>query len=178
MSVSGISASNFFNYITQSSQTNTQQFRKQFLQLGQDLQSGNLSAAQSDFAQLQGLNPQTSSTSGTQSSSSISQEFNQLSTDLQSGNLSGAQQDYNNLRQQEYNSGGAAGTHHHHHGGGGPSVFSAALQQLGQALQSGNLSGAQQAYTTLEQQFQQFMEGSGTTSAGVQPNAVNLSATA
>jgi hypothetical protein len=32
------------------------------------------------------------------------------------------------------------------------------FDQLGQALQSGNLTSAQQAYTTLQQDFQQFSQ--------------------
>ena len=41
MSVSGISSSNLFDSINQTTQNNMQQFRKEFQQLGQDLQSGN-----------------------------------------------------------------------------------------------------------------------------------------
>ena len=57
MSVSGISSSNLFDS-NQSVQNNMQKFRQEFQQLGQDLQSGNLSAAQSDFATLPQLSPQ------------------------------------------------------------------------------------------------------------------------
>ncbi len=53
MSLSGISSSNLFSYENQSVQNNMQQFQQEFQQLGQDLQSGNLSAAQSDFTTLQ-----------------------------------------------------------------------------------------------------------------------------
>ena len=63
MSVSGISSSSLFDYNTQSVQNKMQQFQQEFQQLGQDLQSGNLSAAQSDFATLQQYAPQTNSTS-------------------------------------------------------------------------------------------------------------------
>jgi hypothetical protein len=63
MSVSGISSTSFFGSSTQSVLSNTQKFRKEFQQLGQDLQSGNISAAQSDFATLQQLGPQSSSAS-------------------------------------------------------------------------------------------------------------------
>jgi len=164
MSVSGISSSSFFDYGSQSLQNNLQQFQKEFQQLGQDLQSGNLSAAQSDFATLQQYAPQTSSSSSSQSSNPIAQEFSQLSQDLQSGNLSAAQSDYSTI-QQDFQSAATQGHHHHHHGGGGEaSAFSQSLQQLGQALESGDLSSAQQAYTTLQQEFQQFMQnGAGST---------------
>ena len=66
-----------------------QQFKASFQQLGNDLQSGNVSAAQQDFANL--------TTSGLQSSPA-SPCMQQLSTDLQSGNLSSAQQDYTALQ--------------------------------------------------------------------------------
>ncbi len=155
MSVSGISSSSLFDYNTQNVQNKMQQIRQEFQQLGQDLQSGNLSAAQSDFATLQQLQPQTNSTSSTQSSNPIAQEFNQLSTDLKSGNVSAAQQDYATIQQDMQNQ-AAQGHHHHHHGGGsGASEISQSMEQLGQALQSGNLSTAQQAYSSLLQDFQQ-----------------------
>src|SRR5271157_3431241 len=121
MSVSGISSSSFSDYNTQSVQNRMQQVRQEFQQLGQDLQSGNLSAAQTDFATLQQLRPptfvgptavgqQTSSTSSSQSNSPIAQEFNQLSQDLQSGNVSAAQKDYTTIQQDFQNQAGQ--THH------------------------------------------------------------------
>jgi len=126
----------------------------------------NLSAAQSDFASLQSLEPQGNSNSSSQVSSPISQAFNQLSQDLQSGNLSGAQQDYATL-QQDVEGKVEQGHHHHHHDGGGSqgSAISQAFQQLGQALQSGNLTSAQQAYSTLQQDLPQFGQTSAQTSA-------------
>ena len=156
MSISGISSSSFLNY--ESVQNSFQKFRQEFQQLGQDLQSGNLSAAQSDFATLQQLDPQSSSTSSTQSTNPIVQAFNQLSQDLQSGNISAAQQDYATLQQDFQNQASQAHGHHHHrhHGGEGGGGISQLFNQLGQALQSGNLSAAQQAYNSLLQDFQQL----------------------
>jgi outer membrane protein assembly factor BamD (BamD/ComL family) len=135
MSVSGISSSSLSTYGTSgSSQNNFQQIQQVFQQLGQDLQSGNLSAAQSDFVTLTKLVPKlaadvssspTASTSSSQSSNPLLQDFQQLSKDLQSGNLSAAQSDYTNIQQafQHFSptSGGTEGTggHHHHHGGNG-----------------------------------------------------------
>lgn len=106
------------------------------------------------------------------------QAFNQLSQDLQSGNVAGAQQDYSTI-QQDFQKQAAQGHHHHHGGGGGDSNSSAIsqlLQQLGQALQSGNLSTAQQAYGTLQQDFQQYAQNSGSltaagTAAATQPSS-------
>jgi hypothetical protein len=86
MSISGVSSS-LFNYEAQGLQGGAQQFRQEFQQLGQDLQSGNLTAAQSDFATLQQLGPQGNSTQTAQSGNPIAQE------------LSAAQQAYTSLQQ-------------------------------------------------------------------------------
>ncbi|SPF49967.1 conserved hypothetical protein [Candidatus Sulfotelmatobacter kueseliae] len=170
MSVSGIFSSGFASYNSQNIQNQFRQFQQEFQQLGQDLQSGNLSAAQQDFAALQQLNPQSSSTSSTQSNSPIAQEFNQLSEDLQSGNLSAAQQDYTKIQQdfrnqtswQDQTSEVHHGHHHHHGGGGESSQLSQLFSELGQELQSSNVSGAQQTYNTLLQDLQQFSQSTST----------------
>ena len=198
MSVSGISSSSFYDY-NQTVQNQQQQFRQEFQQLGQDLQSGNLSAAQSDFATLTGSQTSatsssstssTSSTSSSQSNSPIAQAFNQLSQDLQSGNLSAAQQDYANI-QQDFQSQATQGHHHHHHhhssgdsGDSGNSSSSTSgtdsisqlLNQLGQDLQSGNLTTAQQTYSTLQQDFQQFTQNSAWVSSAQSSTGVSVSA--
>jgi outer membrane protein assembly factor BamD (BamD/ComL family) len=158
-----------------------QQFQQVFQQLGQDLQSGNLSAAQSDFATLQQLGPQNTSTASSQSNNPIAQAFNQLSQDLQSGNLSAAQQDYTTL-QQALQAQAARAQHHRQGGGGsasGTNEISRLLEQLGTALQSGNLSAAQQTYSALVKDFQQFAQNNGlqtaselsSNSSGVSVNA-------
>jgi outer membrane protein assembly factor BamD (BamD/ComL family) len=171
MSVAGILSSSLFNLVsptsqsgTNSSQTNASQFQQEFQQLGQDLQSGSLSKAQSDLASLQ-AGTQASSTTSAQSSNPLNQQFNQLSLDLQSGNISAAQQDYATIQQDAKTNGEQAHHHHHHHMGesgstattdSGTDSTSQLLQQMGQALQSGNLSAAQQAYSSVMQNFQQF----------------------
>ncbi len=181
MSVAGISSSNLFSYGSQYVQGKMQQMQQEFKQLGTDLQSGNLAAAQSDFASLQQLNPQStsSSSSTSQTSSPIAQAFTQLSKDLQSGNLSAAQQDYSTIQQDMQSQSSQAHGHHHHHGGGGSSSQESSVNQLftqlGQALQSGSLSSAQQLYSTLQQEFQQV----GTNlqpPANPGPNAVSVNA--
>jgi hypothetical protein len=53
-----------------------QQFQQEFQQLGQDLQSGNLFAAQEDLGTLQQYGPQTNSTPSSHSNNPIAQEFN------------------------------------------------------------------------------------------------------
>jgi len=73
MSVLGIAASSFFAaFHPGAAQSKFQQIRQDFQKLGQDLQSGNLSQAQTDFSALQQLLPSqqqstTSAASTTQS---------------------------------------------------------------------------------------------------------------
>jgi hypothetical protein len=163
MSVSGISSSSLYSSssIQNGGQNNAQQIQQEFLQLGTDLRAGNLSAARSDFSTLQGLAAPATSTSSAQSTNPIAQAFAQLAKDLQSGNLSAAQQDFSTIQQDfqqsaasQSQTGQTAGHRHHRGGGGGGSEISQLLSELGTALQSGNLSEAQQAYTSLAQQFQ------------------------
>ncbi len=158
MSVAGILSSAAFSVGAQIFQSRTQKAKQEFQQLGQDLQSGNLSAAQSDFATLQKLQPQASTTASSQGSSGITQDFNQLAADLKAGNTTAAQQDFTKL-QQDFQSQATQGHHHHHHhssdSSNGGSEISQLFSQLGTALQSGNLSAAQQAYSTMLQNFQQ-----------------------
>jgi len=176
MFISGISSSNYFSSCMQ------KQIQQEFQQLGQDLQSGNLSAAQADFVTLQKNVPQSTATSSSQSNNPIVQAFNQLSQDLQSGNLTAAQQDYSTIQSDMQNQTSQVHHHHHHHHGGGQENSAAqAFSQLGQALQSGNLSAAQQAYSTLQQDFQQFAQGNGlstTQSASSQSTSGGVSLTA
>ena len=159
MSVAGILSSAVFSIGSQLLQSRKQQISQEFQQLGTDLKSGNLTAAQADFAALQKLQP--SGSSSTSSSNPITQDFNQLAADLKAGNTTAAQQDFTKLQQDYQSQGTQTHHHHHHHGGGsnnsgGGSEISQLFSQLGSALQSGNLSTAQQAYATMLQQFQQF----------------------
>jgi hypothetical protein len=84
--------------------------RTAFQQLGNDLQSGNISAAQKDLSTITQNTP--SSTSAT-NQSSRQPEIQQLAQDLQSGNLSGAQQDYATI-QRAMQQGHTAHGHHQH----------------------------------------------------------------
>lgn len=155
MSVAGI-ASSLFNYASQSINSNHHktQFQQDFQQLGQDIQAGNLTAAQSDLAALEKLRPASSD-----NSSPITQAFNQLSTDLQSGNTSAAQQDYSSIQQAFQNR--AAHMRHHHGGGSGENTVDQLLQQLGQEVRTGSISEAQQTYAALQQDLQQFAQTNG-----------------
>jgi hypothetical protein len=159
MSVAGILSSAAFHISAQLYQNRMQKSKQEFQQLGTDLQSGNLSAAQADFAALQKMQPQPSQSSSAQSGTSVSQDMTQLSADLKAGNTSAAQQDFTQL-QKDIQSQPPTARHHHHHNSqsdsSSDSATSQLFSQLGTALQSGNLSAAQQAYSSMLQQFQQF----------------------
>jgi outer membrane protein assembly factor BamD (BamD/ComL family) len=206
MSIIGILSSNLFAagaaHNTQSSQNNPsrfQQIRAEFQQLGQDLQSGNLTQAQSDFATLSQNLSGASQSSATSTNSAagnkaIVQAFAQLGQDLQSGNLQAAQQDFTNLQQdlQQNPSQRVGGHHHHHHHAESSQSSSSSLQNnpivqtfsaLAQDLQAGNLSGAQSAFATLQNDLQQIggfltAGSNGASSTAVPSSAGSLNVTA
>lgn len=112
MSIAGILSSSLLNLSTPSVTSPQQSFQKEFQKLGQDLQSGNLSAAQQDFSKVQQdvqsqgaqAHRQHRHSGGAEGSSSsqhstLAQEFAQLSQSLQTGNLSAAQQAYSAVQQ-------------------------------------------------------------------------------
>jgi hypothetical protein len=141
MSIAGIASSILFQ--PQALQTNySQQFQTEFQQLGKDLQAGNITSAQQDFATLQ--------------------------QDLQQG-ASGNQVQH----------------HHHHHPHAEESQSPTSQPQsqiaqtfnsLGQDLQSGNASAARQAFSALQQEFQQL--GGVATSNNPTPTAGSVNLTA
>lgn len=168
MSISGIlSSSNQYQIGAANS------LQQNFQQLGQALQSGNISCAQSDFASLQAAFSQPSTTSGNTASTTsasanpVNQAFNQLASDLQSGNLSAAQKDYSTLQQnlQIAHFRDAQGTvsksriNPQGHASGASSGQNTLLQSLGQISPSPasvTLASAQQGYATAQQELQQF----------------------
>jgi hypothetical protein len=169
MSISGILSSS-------SNQYQLSAASNPFQQLSKDLQSGNLSASQSDFATLQAAFSQPATSTAAASTAyppksttdPVAQAFNQLATDLKSGNLSAAQKDYSTL-QQDLQSPSGSPTHlHNHHristGGlfGGTSSTGSGDSST---QTSSNLAGAQQAYATLQQQLEQFALGGGSLSS-------------
>jgi hypothetical protein len=178
MSIASIASSTLLHYSGQAMQSNRQKWQQGLQQLGQDLQSGNLSAAQTDFASLQQLAPQIGSASSSQSNSSIAQEFTQLGTDLKAGNTTAAQQDYQQIQQQQVSATAAGMVHHHHHHiqQMGNNDVTQALQQLGQQLQAGNLSGAQQAYTALQQQLQTLGQAGATSTTASTSGSLEVNA--
>lgn len=177
MSVMGVSAnllsSLYANQSTQNSQNNQnnfQQIQTEFQQLGQDLQTGNLSQAQQDFATLSQNFPaaqqaSTNSAGGATNTSPLAQAFSALGQALQSGNISAAQSAFTNVQQDVQQSASQPHSHHHHHFGGASqngqtNSVSQAFQSLSQALQSDNLSAAQTAFATLQQDIGQGSFGS------------------
>jgi len=184
MSITGVLSSNLFN--PQSAQSTAQKLKQEFQQLGQDLQSGNLSAAQSDFAALQQNAPQAgAASSSAQSGNPVTQAFQQLAQDLKAGNLTAAQQDYSTI-QQDFKTQAAQGqTQHPRHlrgtgssgnSEGQPNSVTQLFSQLGQALQAGNLTLAQTAYTSLQADFQQFAQSNGLQSGASSSGGVSFSA--
>ena len=199
MSITGVASSTLLTqiYATQSTQNNQSQFQQiqtDFQQLGQDLQSGNLTGAQQDFATLQQALPSGQSQSQQNTASPIAQAFTALSQALQSGNLQDAQTAFTTLQGDIQQQQGSGQRHHHHHGGNSSqSTASAASQQtdpvatafgaLSQALQSGNLSGAQTAFATLQQDLTQQFAGdlasyTGSTGSSSAAAGANLNVTA
>ena len=117
MSLAGIMATGIFDLLgTQSAQSSSAanqgstSVQNEFQQLGQDLQSGNLSAARQDFATVeQGVRQRTSqilhhhhhfsAAASNGSTSGAGQDFGELAQALQSGNLSAAQSAFTALQQ-------------------------------------------------------------------------------
>ncbi|MGA2986256.1 MAG: hypothetical protein ABSG32_20820 [Terriglobia bacterium] len=168
MSVSGVASSSSLSQSLQSWQAKAQKIQSEFQQLGQDLQAGNLTQAQSDFSTL------SKNVSGPlQSNSALAQAFSSLGSALQSKGLSAAQQAYTTLQQGVQQ---ATHGHPHHPQPEGSSATTTSSQgstlmqmvsSLGSALQSGNLSAAQTAYSTLSQDLQQLGLGSSTSSQSI-----------
>jgi soluble cytochrome b562 len=117
MSVASISSTSF--YQPSSVSANSRSRRAEFQQLGQDLQSGNLAAAQQDFSGLTQATSQTSGSTQTASSTaqipgfgSMVQDLSTLGQAIQSGNLSAAQQAYKTVQQDMQSVQQSHGCHH------------------------------------------------------------------
>ena len=149
MSVTGITSINSTQLANV--QHNLQKVQNEFKQLGQDLQSGNLTQAQADFVTL---------------SQSLASPPNFVGpTALQQGAGMTAGPSSANLP----NKAGPPASHHRVH-------LRQALNQLGQALQAGNLSAAQQAFASMSQIWQQYTNSASSIAGRTQPMSVNVSA--
>lgn len=145
-----------------------QKLEKDVDQVGKDLQSGSLSAAQSDFATVQ----QDAAYSTALTHTNFATAMNQLASDLKSGNLSGAQSDFATLQQNVP----AFGTHNTTMAHPAGSASSSAMQlfnELGNLIQGGSLSAAYQAYTALGQELGQLGAGLGANAAGAASQLVS-----
>jgi len=166
MSISGIFSSNLSNH---QADPNYRLTNSQFQQLGQDLVSGNLSAAQSDFATLEQAFTQPAAVSSSSTSNPVAEAFQQLATDLKSGNLSAAQQDYSTIQQDLQNLPSSRRLHNHHHievkfGVGQSSLQdSSATPDSSSAIAGSSTAAAQQAYTTVQQLIAGDVTGVGST---------------
>jgi hypothetical protein len=98
----------FQTSVAQGAQNTFQQIQSQFQKVGQDLQSGNLTQAQADFATLTKDLPSnlqstaataTTAAGGTKPTSTLAKAFQTLGQDLQAGNLSAAQSDFATIQQ-------------------------------------------------------------------------------
>ncbi len=194
MAINGI-ASGILSILnsSQNQQSPFQKIGSEFQQLAQDLQSGNLSQAQSDFTALSqnfpGLSQNSAIPTAAAGNNPIAQTFAQLGQDLQAGNLQGAQQDFATLQQDlQQSSPQVHGHRHHHHAEDSQGSSSAqpgnsivqAFSTLAQDLQAGNLSGAQSAFATLQNDLQQIgrVPASGSSNSTAVASAGNLNVSA
>jgi len=143
--MSGLSINSLNNYYSSSyAQNNASAAQTDFQNLGQALQSGNISAAQTAFAALQetyqGQSPASSSSSSSSQSPStsnpITTDLNALASALSSGNLSTAQSAYTQLQKDMQTQG--SGHHHHHHGGGMGGAVQSLISQLSSSSSTGS----------------------------------------
>ncbi len=167
MSMSAVSASSAVSQSMQAWQAKAQKIQSEFQQLGQDLQTGNLSQAKTDYSTLSRNLPTAAQTSGP-----ISQAFGALGTALQSGNLTAAQSAYSTVQQDVQQ---AADSLQRNRPVGGPQKSNPRpanlqAQQLGSSslgTPAANSSLMQIAGSTLSQAFQSYMLGSSATALSV-----------
>lgn len=173
MSTSGITSSLLSQIVSSPSTDN--QFSTDLNQLAQDLQGGNLSAAQDDYVTLSqdALNGATSATattsasgitpnllsalaSSSSSANTFVSELNQLGTDLENGDQTSAQQDMLSLDSTALNAASAAGT-----------SSSGVASTAGSAI-----SGSQAGMKGLIQAIVQAMSAGDTSAAGTAMQAL------
>lgn len=203
MSISSISSNSDYyqSYLTNGSNSLRQQGQQDFKSLADALQSGDLGGAQNAFASLLQLfpnsstpvNSQTQNTATTSATSnatsSITSDLSVLGQALQSGDLAGAQKDFSKLMQDMQAIGGG---HHHHHktsdssqdaklaamtgSTAGTTSIATDLAALGQALQSGDLKSAADAYSQLTQDMQSIKQAHQSQYALAGPQSTNATA--
>jgi hypothetical protein len=169
MSISSISSS------SSAYQSRFQELKKDFSTLQESLSSGDLTTAQNAFTTLM-QDLQAGQQTG--ASGQASADLAAVGTALQSGDLTTAQnafttltKDLQNLQQTQTGQQVYKGHHHHHHGGGSKTADTTLnndLAAVGTALQSGDLTTAQNAFATLMQD----LGNSGTTGASGNSNSL------
>ena len=115
MSIAGILSSSLSQLTGIQNGYQTQ--KSEFQQLGKDLASGNITAANQDYIELTSTASQNTQRTA---ANTLAQDFGALGQALGAGNLTAAQKAYTAVQQDMQN---AQQTHvhggHHHHGGGG-----------------------------------------------------------
>jgi hypothetical protein len=139
-------------------QRNFQKVQSEFKQLGQDLQAGDLTQAQADFVTL---SQSLASPPNFVGPTALGQKNASASFPAIPPTFVGP-----NAVNQAMQGRSASGSHHRIH-------LRQALNQLGHALQAGNLSAAQQAFTAMQQVWQQFATSSLSTGPPATPVNVN-----
>ena len=153
--------------ISASIRPNYQQIRNDYRTLQNDLQTGNLAGAKTDFATLLKDVPQFNSQLQNGTATTQAGSLSALSMALQSGDINGAKAALALLGQ---NLGVAQSGlnqigpwhHRHHHHGTAPvgnnrdQAIQSDFQALSSALQSGNIVGAQQALAQLQKDAPEF----------------------
>jgi len=164
MSISALSS----NLVTDLSQPQWQnpfkEIRQDFQQLAGALQSGDLSGAQSAYSSIQQLLQASTNSSNSSSPTTIQSDFATLGQALASGSLSQAQSAFSQLQTdfqaaRQSRDGAVNGPtpgqdQYVPSSSQGPNAVGQALQdytQLASDIQSGNLTDAQAAYTSLQQ---------------------------
>jgi ribosomal protein L18 len=185
MSISALSSNLIADLSQQYQQNPFQKIQQDFKQLASDLQSGDLSGAQSAYASIEQLLPANQSSSGSATgsngSSAIQSDFASLGQALQSGDLSGAQSAFSQLQSDLQTAAQSAQTppqaEDQYVGRSSQQGLSVAKQvqqdyaQLASSLQSDDLAGAQSAFTNLQQALQS--QGTSTTqSSTARPGAL------
>ncbi len=97
MSIAGILSSSLSQLVNSQSKVATRS--ADFKMLGEDLQSGNLAAAQNDFLSLSKNNSAPAKAASSNAIVALKQAFGNLQTSLNSGDISGAQKAYSDVQQ-------------------------------------------------------------------------------
>jgi hypothetical protein len=117
--------------------------------------------------------------SSSSTSNGFASAFNQLATDLKSDNLSAAQKAYATVQPDLQSFAPPAHCHHHHSAGlrtssTSPNFLGQLFSPLVRDLQSGDLSKAQSAYASIQQEFAQLSSALAASSSSASSNALNV----